>query len=107
LIRLRSKSVVIFANYKCDYYFLQVNNQNPACLLISSTRCQNQSAPIKVWQKYKIYVIKFQNAIIKSQINHKIQFKNLKQYKKSVSLKLLCLFKNWNIIIWNLFELWV
>jgi hypothetical protein len=47
LIRLRSKSVIIFANYGFDHYFLRVNNQNPACLPASSTRCQNQSAPVK------------------------------------------------------------
>ena len=27
--------------------FYRVNNQNPACLPASSTRCQNQSAPVK------------------------------------------------------------
>uniref|UniRef100_UPI00403639A5 hypothetical protein n=1 Tax=Mariniphaga sediminis TaxID=1628158 RepID=UPI00403639A5 len=47
VIRLRSKSVIIFANYGFDHYFLRVNNQNPACLPASSTRCQNQSAPVK------------------------------------------------------------
>jgi len=47
LIRLRCKSVIIFANYGFDHYFLRVNNQNPACLPASSTRCQNQSAPVK------------------------------------------------------------
>jgi hypothetical protein len=47
VIRLRSKSVIIFANYGFDHYFFRVNNQNPACLPASSTRCQNQSAPVK------------------------------------------------------------
>ena len=31
-----------------DYYDLRVNNQYPTCLLTSSTRCQNQSAPVEL-----------------------------------------------------------